>query len=162
MRMQQDEFIAAFGGIFERSAWIAQTVWDEGISEADGEIARLHRRMCDVLFAADETRQDELIAAHPELAAPANRCNDIAVASRREQKNAGLDDMNEQEAAELAQLNRRYREKFGFPFIIAVAGLDKNAVLAALKERLAGEYDDERRNALREICVIAQRRLQQL
>ncbi|HEX7915976.1 2-oxo-4-hydroxy-4-carboxy-5-ureidoimidazoline decarboxylase, partial [Rudaea sp.] len=40
---------------------------------------------------------------------------------------------------ELAELNRRYRDKFGFPFIIAVRHHTKSGILAELRRRSAGD-----------------------
>ena len=161
-QMERDEFIAFFGGVFERSPWIAEAVWDEGINAADKERVHLHARMCRVLYAAPQARQDELISAHPELAAPGARKEALDEHSAHEQRQAGLDDADNREASELADLNHAYREKFGFPFVLAVAGRSRSDILSSLRKRLAGEYDDERQRALREICAIALHRLERL
>jgi 2-oxo-4-hydroxy-4-carboxy-5-ureidoimidazoline decarboxylase len=42
------------------------------------------------------------------------------VPSAAEQSSAGLDRLTDEEYARFARLNTAYREKFGFPFIIAV------------------------------------------
>lgn len=154
--------MSAFGGIFERAPWIAAAVWENGVNENDNQIAVMHRRMCEVLLSSAAAQQDELIQNHPELAARANRQKNIEDESRREQKNAGLDEINETDAAKLAQLNRDYRAKFGFPFIVAVAALGEDDILAVATVRLTNTKDEERQNALQEICKIARQRLQRL
>lgn len=159
---KKDEFIATFGGIFEDSPWIAEAVWEAGITAADNNIAYMHERLCGVLRAAAPAQQEALICAHPELAAPAYRKKNVGQDSAREQKGAGLNNVDEKESAELASMNREYREKFGFPFIIAVAGKDKDHILAALKTRLCCERQEEIENAKREICAIALYRLRRL
>lgn len=160
--MERDEFIALFGGIFERSPWIVESVWDEGIDSADNELQYLHARMCKVLYAAPQTQQDELINAHPELAAPSVRTETLEEHSAREQQQAGLNDVDTEDAKELAELNREYRQKFGFPFVLAVAGRDRGDILMSLRKRLAGERESERQQALHEICTIALYRLERL
>lgn len=158
----RNEFIAAFGGVFEDSPWIAEAAWDSGITSADNEIARLHERMCGILQSASPEQQMALIRAHPELAAPSYRQKTVGRESAGEQKNAGLNEASEREAAALFELNQTYREKFGFPFIMAVAGKNKSDILAALKTRLDNEQAEEKETALREICQIALYRLQRL
>ena len=55
-----------------------------------------------------------------------------------------------------------YSEKFGFPFIIAVTGLDKFAIIAAMERRLGNTPDDEFETALGEVEKIALIRLEKL
>jgi 2-oxo-4-hydroxy-4-carboxy-5-ureidoimidazoline decarboxylase len=60
-------------------------------------------------------------------------------------------------------LNRIYRVRFGFPFIIAVRGQrDRGAILAALQARVHNAPDHERATALAEVAKIARFRLQDL
>ena len=56
-------------------------------------------------------------------------------------------------------LNHAYRERFGFPFVVAVKGLDWARVLAAIEARLANSQEAELATALREIGRIARLRL---
>lgn len=67
-----------------------------------------------------------------------------------------------EEHAHLAQLNAKYYQKFGFPFILAVKGKDKKDILASLKERLGSSRDEEFRRALDEVHRIAHFRLNAL
>jgi 2-oxo-4-hydroxy-4-carboxy-5-ureidoimidazoline decarboxylase len=59
-------------------------------------------------------------------------------------------------------LNRAYREKFGFPFIVAVKGLDWGAIIERMESRLRQSRDDEFDAALHEIGRIARFRLDAL
>lgn len=159
---RRDEFIAAFGGIFEDAPWIAELTWEKGMTQADNVILHLHERMCGILRAAKPEQQMALICAHPELAAPLHRQKRVGQESTSEQKNAGLNDVSDAEATELANMNRAYREKFGFPFIMAVAQKNKHDILATLRARLCCGLQEEKENALREICMIALHRLRRL
>ena len=158
--MSRKEFIETFGGIFEHADWIAQAVWDEGITTADDTMPHLHQRMCDTLMNANIARQDALIHHHPELAASPNRAKSLTADSAREQTK--LDDINATQARQLAELNQRYREKFGHPFIIAVAELSPTQILTAIEQRLMGEPQSERDNALQQICKIGEHRMRRL
>jgi 2-oxo-4-hydroxy-4-carboxy-5-ureidoimidazoline decarboxylase len=107
---------------------------------------------------ATRERQLELIRAHPELAARATMTPD----SVAEQRGAGLDQLTANEHAALLKLNRQYRERFGFPFILAVKGKDKNDIRAALEARVRNDPETEFQTALSEIEKIAGFRLEAL
>ncbi len=64
--------------------------------------------------------------------------------------------------ARFERLNAAYREKFGFPFIIAVRRHDTHAILAAFETRLGHGVDDEIEAALAQIAEIARLRLDAL
>ena len=59
-------------------------------------------------------------------------------------------------------LNAAYSAKFGFPFIIAVKGLDRDALLARLEDRLGNPPEVEREEALRQVGRIGALRLEAL
>ena len=81
-------------------------------------------------------------------------------ASTTEQSGAGLDSLTIDEFERLHQLNRAYRDKFGFPFLLAVKGTTKHDVLAALAARLPATPEHELAEALRQVFRIARFRLQ--
>ena len=60
----------------------------------------------------------------------------------------------------LRGLNAAYRERHGFPFVIAVKGLDRYQIMAAMEQRLAHDRDTELQACQREIGKIARLRLQ--
>jgi len=60
----------------------------------------------------------------------------------------------------LTELNAKYRDKFGFPFLFAVKGSTKQQILRALEERLPASRDDEYRVALEQVSRIAKFRLE--
>ncbi len=61
----------------------------------------------------------------------------------------------------MQRLNAAYREKFGFPFIIAVRGLDRAQIIAHFNARLSNENEAEFGEALRQIERIAALRLEE-
>ena len=86
----------------------------------------------------------------------------MADASKAEQRGAGLGQCTEEEFAAFQRLNRAYRERHGFPFIIAVAGLDRQQILEALEARVANDTAAEFRTALDQVHRIALIRLRAL
>lgn len=158
-RMDRERFVATLGGVFESSPWVADEAWRARPFAGVGE---LHAAMVRVVREASEERQLALIRAHPDLAGKAAIAGDLTEASRSEQRGAGLDRLTPAEYARFQSLNRRYREKFGFPFVLAVRGHDKHGILAAFELRLDNDAAAERRRALDEIARIARFRLEDL
>ncbi len=150
--MSVADFTARLGAIFEHSPWVAERA---AARRPFDSVDELHAAMADVVRVASEEERLRLIRAHPELAGKAAVRGELTDESTREQKGAGLDQCNVEEFERMQDLNRRYNEKFGFPFIIAVRGLDKAAILEAFETRLHNETDIERDTALAQIERIA-------
>ena len=158
-RMPADAFVAALGGIFEHSPWVAEAVAPQRPFDS---IDALHRAMVQQVQTAGEDRQLALINAHPELAGKAAVRGELTAESTREQSGAGLDQCTQQEFDTLQRLNRAYRERFGFPFILAVRGYDRRAIIANFEARVRNGRDDELRASLDQIYRIARFRLDDL
>ncbi len=160
--MTKDAFIAAFGGVYEASPWVAEGVWPEvKAGNADG-LEALQSLMRAAVDAAGHDRQMALVRAHPELAGRAAIAGEMTEESKSEQKGAGLDQCSPEEFAEFMALNDRYNEKFGFPFIIAVKGHDRQSILAAFRQRIENDREEEFKMALEQIHRIAAIRLSAL
>ena len=59
-------------------------------------------------------------------------------------------------------MNAAYRDRFGFPFLLAVKGHTKAGILRALEARLSAMPDAELREALRQVYSIARFRLEEM
>jgi hypothetical protein len=59
---------------------------------------------------------------------------------------------------ELAELNRAYEEKFGFPFVVFVAGRTRAELVPVLRERLECTREEELQTGLRDLVAIARDR----
>ena len=59
---------------------------------------------------------------------------------------------------ELAYLNQVYEEKFGFRFVVFVAGRPKTEILEVLRERLERTREEELETGLAELVAIARDR----
>ncbi|KUM43580.1 2-oxo-4-hydroxy-4-carboxy-5-ureidoimidazoline decarboxylase [Pseudomonas sp. EpS/L25] len=160
-QLDRAAFVAAFGGIYEHSAWVAERAFDEGQPLPDA-IEALHQRLSAQVARASHIEQLALIQAHPDLAGRAALAGELTAASTSEQAGAGLDQCNADELARFTRYNDAYREKFGFPFIMAVKGSNRHLILAAFEERLPNTPEQEFQRALAEIDRIALFRLQTL
>lgn len=153
------DFVALLGDIFELSPWVSELVYDKR-PFADRDC--LHREMVAAMRQAPELQRMALLCSHPELAGKKAAAGGLTDASRREQAGAGLDQCNADELKIIQSLNQAYREKHAFPFIIAVTGLDRHQVIAAMRLRLANNRTDEFETALREVEKIARIRINAL
>ena len=137
--------------MFEHSPWVAEHAYERrpfATREA------LHAAMVAAVEDAGPERQLALLRAHPELAGRAAVRGEMTEHSTQEQGGSGLLDCSPEEFARLQELNRAYGEKFGFPFIVAVRGLDRAAIIEAFARRLENGREAEMAEALRQIARI--------
>jgi 2-oxo-4-hydroxy-4-carboxy-5-ureidoimidazoline decarboxylase len=149
-------FVERFGGVFEHSPWVAARVAGR---RPFASVDAMHAAMCAEVAKAGEDAQLALLRAHPELASKAALAGEVTADSAREQDAAGLRQCNAAELAALQRMNAAYQARFGFPFIVAVRGLDRAGVLARLQARLTHERPAEFAEALRQVERIAKLRL---
>jgi 2-oxo-4-hydroxy-4-carboxy-5-ureidoimidazoline decarboxylase len=152
----QAGFVAVCGPLFESSPWIAARAW---LKRPYGSIDALYRELTAVVEAATAREKLALISAHPDLVGRLARRERLSAESRGEQAAAGLEAVSEAERERFDRLNREYREKFGFPFVICARENRKEAILAAFPARLAHTREQEIAAALAEIAKIARLRL---
>lgn len=157
--LSREEFVAAFGGVFESSPWAAEAAWEE---RPFGGLEGLERAFERAVRRAPAERRLALIEAHPDLAGKAAVAGEITPESAREQSSAGLDRLTPEEHARFTRINREYRERFGIPFIVCVREHTKESILAEAERRLSGSRERELETALDEICKIARYRLREL
>lgn len=157
--LPQEQFVRLLGGIFEHSAWVAEQV---APMRPFDHIDNLHQAMVDRIVDAGADAQMALIRAHPELAGKAAVRGELTPESTSEQRGAGLDQCTTEEYSTLTALNQAYREKFGFPFILAVRGHDRQSVIGEFKRRLALSPSDETAESLEQIYKIGRFRLDDL
>jgi 2-oxo-4-hydroxy-4-carboxy-5-ureidoimidazoline decarboxylase len=146
-------FVEALGWIFEASPWVAERAWG---SRPFADIDALHGAMVAQVETAARDKQLALLRAHPDLGTRARVSN----ASRGEQSGAGLDRLTREELEQLTEWNSEYRERFGFPFLLAVKGCTKHDILRALDVRRKSLLPDEFREALTQVYRIARLRLE--
>ncbi len=159
MNHGKDQFVARYGGVYEHSPWIAGCAYDAGPGPDCGDAEGLSRAFTRIVEAAGEERQLALLRAHPDLAGKLAVDGDLTEESASEQAGAGLDRCTPDEFTRFRLLNDAYMAKFGFPFILAVAGYDRREILDIFEQRLGNEYDVEMREALQQVHRIAVLRL---
>jgi OHCU decarboxylase len=157
--MTREEFVAAFGDIFENTPQIAAAAFDNGVGEAADTAEGLHAAMLAVMKRMSSEAKERLINAHPDLAGRLAQAKRLTPDSAKEQNSAGLDALSDAERDRFSSLNHAYRMRFDFPFIMAVRGRSKAEILAAFEQRLENDGMEEFGRALAEIETIALLRL---
>ena len=79
-----------------------------------------------------------------------------------EQASAKLNECSNDEYKEFKKLNSEYKEKFNFPFIIAVKGKDKNEILNNFRQRIQSDVKSEFLEAKKQVKKIATFRLNEI
>jgi len=157
--MDRSQFTRALGDVFEHSPWIADQVFN---SRPFVDIDRLHEAMVKVVQHTSNDKQLDLLQAHPELAGQEAQKGELTDASTGEQSSAGLNALNHDEMARIAQLNTWYQKKFGFPFIIAVRNHTKQSIFEQWESRLMNDHKTELTACLEQVFIIARIRLETL
>ena len=155
-QMDQDQFVAEFGGLFQGPPWIAEQAYDARPFE---DVYALRRALHDVLFQAPPDKQLELINSYPDIGSVFRGDRSPSVLSIKDQAFAGLDRLDTDEHHSLGDLTAAYRKKFGFPLIIAVRENTKETILRSGNARLDNSPAAEQATALVEIAKIANLRL---
>jgi OHCU decarboxylase len=157
--MDYPTFVEKFGSVYEHFPEIAMRAFGDGLSAASDTPSGLAEAMAKVAAALDRPAKLKLIRNHPDLAGRLGVA-ELTVASRTEQSGAGLDKCTPEEFRRFHALNGAYKEKFAFPFILAVAGKTRHDILAAFEKRIENDRETEFRTALAEIDKIARIRLE--
>ena len=82
--------------------------------------------------------------------------------SSKEQIGAKLNTCSKKELEEFEYLNKDYQKKFGFPFIIAVKGKNKNEILTNFRKRIKNDFGVEFKEAKTQVKRIASLRLDEI
>jgi allantoinase len=157
--MAREAFVETFGDVFEHSPWIAHRAFDAELGPANDSAAGLHNALARQFRMAGAEEKLGVLRAHPDLAGKLAAAKRLTANSAAEQAGAGLDALTDAERERFQALNGAYTEKFGFPFIIAVKGLDKQAILKAFEERIANDRAAEFAAACAQVEKIARLRL---
>ena len=106
----------------------------------------------DAIAELDDAEKVEALNAHPAIGA-----THLSERSAAEQGGEG----DPAVMTELAYLNQVYEEKFGFRFVVFVAGRTRAELLPVLRERLARTREEELATGLAELVAIARARSEQ-
>ena len=153
--LRKSDFISIFGNIFEKTQWIAEKTYN---SKPYKNFEELFSEMMEIFENSKKERHLEILNAHPDLAVEKKLTED----SKNEQKNASLNQCTDEEFIEFKKLNEEYKKKFGFPFIIAVKGKNKEEILNSFRQRITNNINLEFEEAKKQVKKIASFRLSEI
>ena len=154
-KLSKPDFISIFGNIFEKTEWIAQKSYD---LKPYKNYEEFFLKMMEIFENTNKENHLKILNAHPDLAVRKKLTKD----SKNEQKNANLNECTDEEFAEFKKLNEEYKIKFGFPFIIAVKGKNKEEILNIFRQRITNNINLEFEEAKRQVKKIASFRLSEI
>jgi 2-oxo-4-hydroxy-4-carboxy-5-ureidoimidazoline decarboxylase len=122
-----------------------RTRFVERLAEIDDPL----RRAEDVLAVSSDEEKVEALNAHPAIGT-----RTLSARSAAEQGS----DADPAVLSDLAYLNQVYEEKFGFRFVVFVAGRSKREVLEVLRGRIGRTREEELDAGCRDLVAIARDR----
>ena len=131
--LDQPDFIAALGHLFEGPPWIVEQTWD---ARPFATLDDLQSKLVAVMEAAPVAQQVALIQAHPDLVGRAALAGTLTPASTGEQAAAGLDSLTSGEIATFTRLNASTASASAFPSSSARART-KDSILTGFAQRMA-------------------------
>ena len=134
--LDRDDFVARYGWVYEHSPWIAERLHAAGLGPEHDTVDGLHRALARIVDEAGPEAQLGLIRAHPDLAGRLAVAGELTQASSAEQAGAGLDQCTAAEFRCFQALNADYKARFGFPFILTVAGKSRAEILEVFEQRI--------------------------
>ena len=152
----RQHFADALDGVFENAPWVAEATWDK---RPFLTVTALHQALYDHLLEAGEAAQTEFLNGHPDLAGVAAQQRTMGEHSTAEQAALGLDRLDDAGSGAFAAMNRAYRERFGFPFLICVRRHTRESILREFKRRSANDPATELAAALTEVFRITRLRI---
>ena len=151
-KLNKSDFISIFGNVFEKTEWIAQKSYD---SKPYKNFEELFSKMVEIFENSNKESHIKILNAHPDLAIEKRLTED----SKNEQQNASLNQCTNEEFLEFKKLNEEYKKKFGFPFITAVKGKNKEEILNSFRQRITNNINLEFEEAKKQVKKIASFRL---
>lgn len=162
-RMPRALFVEVFGDIYEHTPQIAERVHASRLSAEQDSVDGLHAAFLAVLHALSHDDKLALVRAHPELAGSEAKAGLLTEASTGEQGRLGFNALTAAEFQRITDINRRYRETFGMPLVVALARHGtRDTVMAEMERRLSGDPEGELAAAIDQIGHIARGRLAKL
>ena len=131
-KLSETEFTQVFGNIFENASWIAKKLYGH---KPFKNFDDLSEKILNIFKDANFENKLRILNSHPDLANKA-RVGSLTPDSNKEQNKAGLDTCTQKEFENFNSLNIKYKNKFGFPFILAVKEKKKLEILDIFRKTI--------------------------
>lgn len=131
---------------FERAPLLAERV-------GEGDPDAVIRRARDLIAAMTEAQRIAVLDAHPRIGATQG------LSDRSAAEQHATETTDTATLATLERLNAEYERRFGFRFVVFVAGRSRAEILPILQARLERTREQELATGLEEFLAIARHRL---
>jgi OHCU decarboxylase len=155
--MGADAFSAGLAPLFEGAPrFLARIAADRpyGTYQAMLERARV------IASTMPEDEQVELLASHPRIGAPPDSVSELSFREQGYDRPSSADGIDL--ADRLEELNREYEARFGFRFVVFVAGRSRDEIAQVIARSLEADREAEKQRALQDVVAIAADRLERL
>ena len=154
-RLNKSEFISIFGNVFEKTQWIAEKAFNLIPYNNFDEFTL---KMIEIYSKTESKNHLIILNSHPELVVEKK----LTLESKQEQSGANLNQCSDKEFNEFKKLNINYKNKFGFPFIIAVKGKNRIEILESFRKRINNTIETEFEEAKEQVKKIALLRIKDI
>ena len=154
-KLNKSDFVSIFGNVFEKTTWIAEKVFNLRPFKSYDEFSN---KFISVFENEKKKNLLKILISHPDLAVEKKMTTD----SIKEQIGAQLNECTKDEHEEFMKLNKEYKKKFKFPFIIAVVGKNKKEILNSFRKRIKNEINQEFLEGIIQVKKIALLRLKDI
>ena len=153
--LNKSDFLSIFGNVFEKTESVALEAFE---SKPFKNFEDIVLKMLNIYENYEKNKILEILNAHPELAVAKKMTSE----SISEQASAKLNQCSKDEYEEFKRLNKDYKKKFGFPFIIAVKEKNKDEILNNFRHRVKNNPEVEFIEAKLQVKKIASLRLNEI
>ena len=157
--LSKSDFISIFENVFEKTSWIAEKAYS---LKPFSDFNTLKKNFFTIYDSCNNDQYLKIFNSHPQLAIEKICSRNMTEHSEEEQLDASLDLCTKEELEEFAKLNNDYKKKFNFPFIIAIAGLNKKIILGDFRYRIKKNFDEEFKEAKIQVKRIGTIRLNKI
>ncbi|ACX95682.1 2-oxo-4-hydroxy-4-carboxy-5-ureidoimidazoline decarboxylase [Halothiobacillus neapolitanus] len=146
--LSAEAFVADFKPLLEHAEWAIDRL---AASRPFANHDDLNQKIAEIVRSADAAEKRSALIHHPKLGSGVR----IQGFSSSEQSQAGLHALTADEFAQFEKDNVDYEQKMGFPFVVAVTGLDKQEIMQLLELRMKNDPSVEFVIAIDELIKIA-------
>ena len=136
---------------FERAPLLAERI-------GEGDPDTLIRRARDLIAAMTEAQRVAVLDAHPRIGASVGLSARSAAEQRATETTDAATLTTPEQLEQLEHLNSEYERRFGFRFVVFVAGRPHSEIIRVMERRLRRAAKAELNTALNEVVAIAEDR----
>ncbi|CAH2092057.1 unnamed protein product [Euphydryas editha] len=154
--MKDERFEWVFGNVIELSSEAAACVKNmRPFKDVTDLCAAFYKYLDEVTFE----EKIKVLKSHPDLAGRLAAQGKLTPESACEQRSAGLNDLTPEQKSVIDSRNKRYKEKFGFPFIICARENKVQSIIEGLNKRYNNSLEEEINIGINEVKKICQLRI---